>query len=194
MEEGEAGKVLLREEAPVRRLRLFAALLARESGLGTDGMTVVDGSAIEIYTEGAYVSEAIDLVVDSRPKITRVLARWRFQDHGKGWWKEEWGLFVDPMETPRSGSRRLTQVISTPEGPFRISGIEDLIVRRVRESVAWQHREEAFAHAVLLVEFVKAPIDWEYIEFFAKREGWEKQLDELRGLAKHFPSKTSRSD
>jgi hypothetical protein len=194
MEETEAGLLLLRETAPDRRLRIFAALLAKESGLGTDGMTVVGGSAVEIYTEGAYVSEDIDLVVDSRAKITAALTRWGFKDHGKGWSKQEWGLFVDPMETPMSGSRRLTQVISTPVGPFRISGIEDLIIRRVRESVAWQNREEAFAHAVLMVEFGNTEIDWEYLEFFARREGWERQLAELRRRARIPRPRTSRED
>ncbi|MGA8536023.1 MAG: hypothetical protein WB789_01355 [Thermoplasmata archaeon] len=188
MEEDEVGKLLLRESAPDRRLRIFAALLAKESGLGTDGMTVVGRSAIEIYTEGSYLSEDIDLVVDSRAQITTALARWGFRDHGKGWSKQEWGLFVDPMQTPMSGSRRHTQVVSTPFGPFRISGIEDLIIRRVRESVAWQNREEAFAHAVLLVEFGKSEIDWEYLDHFARREGWERQLAELRRRAKRSPT------
>jgi hypothetical protein len=183
MDEKEAGALLLREKAHDRRTRLFSALLARESGLGTEGMTVVGGSAIEIYTEGDYVSADIDLVVDSRPIITAVLKRWGFRDEGKGWSKKEWEIFVDPMEKPHSGSRRLTQIISTSAGSFRIAGIEDLIIRRIRESVAWQNRQEAFAHAILLAETAGPNVDWEYINFFAQHEGWEKQLADLRRRA-----------
>jgi hypothetical protein len=82
MEEQAVGALLLREKAHDRRIRLFSALLAKESGLGTEGLTVVGGSAIEIYTEGDYVSADIDLVVDSRPSVTAVLERWGFRDEG----------------------------------------------------------------------------------------------------------------
>ena len=59
----EVEGILGAELAPDRRLRTFAALLTADSGLGTSGLTVVGGSAIEIYTNGAYVSGDIDLVV-----------------------------------------------------------------------------------------------------------------------------------
>jgi hypothetical protein len=184
MDEPEVDRIILGEAAHPRRLALFSALLASESGLGTEGMTVVGGSAIEIYTEGDYVSEDLDLVIDSRSKVTTVLKRWGFRDEGKGWSKAKWSLFVDPMETQNSGSRRLTRVISTAHGSFRISGVEDLIIRRVRESVAWQGREVAFTHAVLLVKRAGSNLDWDHIGFYARREGWEPQLSLLRKLAK----------
>jgi hypothetical protein len=179
MEEAEVGEILLKERAHDRRLAIFSAILAGESGLGTEGMTVVGGSAIEIYTEGDYVSEDLDLVLDSRSRVTTVLRRWGFLDEGKGWSKGGWRLFVDPMETQNSGSRRLTQIISTTYGSFRISGVEDLIIRRIRESVAWQDRHEAFSQAVLLFKHARPNLDWAYLEFFAKREGWERQLSLL---------------
>lgn len=183
MDEAEAGGLVLQEKAHDRRLRVFAAVLARESGLGTNGMTVVGGSAIEIYTEGEYVSEDIDLVVDSRDRVTEVLKRWGFRNHGKGWSKSEWGLFVDPMQQSDSGSRRLTQIIATSVGSFRIAGVEDLIIRRVRESIAWPNRRVAFSHAVLLAKRFSPNLDWNYVEFYARREGWEHLLEDLRRKA-----------
>jgi len=180
MDEAEAGSLVLREVAPDRRLRIFSALLAKESGLGTNGMTVVGGSAIEIYTEGDYVSEDLDLVVDSRVSVTDVLKRWGFRDHGKGWSKDEWALFVDPMQQPDSGSRRLSQIIATSVGSFRIASVEDLIIRRVRESIAWPNRQVAFSHAVLLVERSGSNLDWDYIGFYARREGWENLVVDLQ--------------
>lgn len=183
MDEEEAEKLLLRETTPDGRLRIFSALLAKESGLGTEGMTVVGGSAIEIYTRGDYVSGDVDLVVDSRASVEKVLKRWGFRDEGKGWSKNRWGLFVDVMQSEFSGWRQLTQIVATSAGSFRISGVEDLIIRRIRESVAWQDRQEAFAQAVLLLRRTGSDLDWEYIRLFAKREGWEDQLAELRRLA-----------
>jgi hypothetical protein len=183
MNEADVGALVLRETAHDRRLRIFSALLARESGLGTTGMTVVGGSAIEIYTEGEYVSADLDLVVDSRPRVTDVLKKWGFRDEGKGWSKAEWALFVDAMQQPDSGSRRLSQIIATSVGSFRITGVEDLILRRVRESIAWQDRQVAFAHAILLAERFGSNLDWDYLKFYAGREGWEKLLAELRRRA-----------
>jgi hypothetical protein len=180
MDEAAAEAIVLNEKVHYKRIRVFSALLAKESGLGTAGMTVVGGSAMEIYTGGDYVSDDLDLVVDSRSRITTVLKQWGFRNDGKIWSKKTWDLYVDPMETQGSGSRRLTQVISTSVGPVRIAGVEDLIIRRVRESVAWQNRQEAFAQAILLVEHSSGDLDWDYIGFFAKQEGWEKQLGLLR--------------
>lgn len=184
MDEGEVGRLLSEEGSPDRRLRYFSALLAGESGLGTEGMTVVGGSAIEIYTRGEYVSNDLDLVVESRSAVLRVLKRWGFRDEGRGWSKKAWRLFVDVMERPDSGSRRHTQIVTTPFGPFRVSGIEDLIVRRIRESIAWPGREEAFAQAILLARRAETELDWDYVKFYAVREGWEAQLDELLARAR----------
>jgi hypothetical protein len=184
MDESDADRLLTAEKAHDKRTRAFCALLAAESGLGTGGLTVVGGSAIEIYTEGEYVSADLDLVVDSRARVTAVLARWGFKDEGKLWSKKAWDLYPDVMEQKPSGSWRLTQIVSTSLGSFRIIGVEDLIVRRVRESIAWQNREEAFAQAILLARHSDIDaVDWEYIRFFANREGWLRQLAELRRLA-----------
>ena len=181
MDESEASALVLGQKAHDRRTRVFSALLAEESGLGTEGMTVVGGSAIEIYTEGDYASDDLDLVVDSKVRVATVLKRWGFRNEGKLWTKRDWRIYPDVMEHRATGSRRLTQIISTPVGSFRISGVEDLIIRRVRESVAWQSRQEAFAEAMLLVKHTEASdIDWKYIEFFARREKWQNRLADLR--------------
>jgi hypothetical protein len=183
MNKAEAGELVMGESTHSRRVRLFSALLTKESGLGTNGIVVVGGSAIEIYTEGDYVSEDLDLIVSSRGRILEVLKNWGFENEGKIWSNASWKIFVDAMEGDLSGSRRLTRVISTSVGPLCISGVEDLIIRRIRESVAWQGREEAFAQAVLLLRHNSSDLDWDYIRFFARREGWERQLGELRSMA-----------
>lgn len=184
MNEATAGRLVLAEDAPDRRLQIFSALLTAESGLGTDGLMIVGGSAIEVYTGGAYVSGDVDYVTTSRARIASVLRRWNFKEEGKWFSKREWGLFVDVMETPGSGSRRLTRVITTRAGPFRIAAVEDLLIKRVREAVNWPDREEAFDQAILLARYATA-VEWEYLEFFAKKEGWLPQLRELRRASSH---------
>jgi hypothetical protein len=182
MNEEEAGRLVLAETSPDRRLRIFTALLTSESALGIDGLMVVGGSAIEIYTQGSYVSGDVDYVTASREKAAGVLTRWTFRDEGKWFSKKAWALFIDLMETRGTGSRRLTRVITTSVGPFRIAAIEDLLIKRVREAVNWQDREEAFDQAVLLARHADQ-VDWEYVEFYAHREGWVRQYRELRRVA-----------
>jgi hypothetical protein len=182
MNEEQAGRLVLSESAPDLRLQIFSALLTSESGLGIDGLMVVGGSAIEIYTGGAYVSGDVDYVTASREKVATVLRGWSFKDEGKWFGKKEWGLFVDVMETPGTGSKRLARVFITKAGPFRIAAVEDLLIKRVREAVNWQHREEAFDQAILLARH-SDKVEWEYVEFYAKREGWLPQLSELRRAA-----------
>ncbi|MGA8302725.1 MAG: hypothetical protein WA691_05790 [Thermoplasmata archaeon] len=156
-------------------------------------MTVVGGSAVEIYTQGDYVSSDLDLVVTSRDRITTVLEKWGFHDDGKLWSRPAWGIYVDPMQTQLSGSQSRTLVVRTSVGSFRISGVEDLIIRRVRESVAWPDRQEAFSQAVLLAEHSGSDVDWDYIEFYAEQEGWERPLAELRRFAgKLAPERVGR--
>jgi hypothetical protein len=186
MNEADAGRLILAEVAPDQRLRIFSALLATESGLGVEGMTIVGGSAIEIYTNGSYVSGDVDIVTDSRDAIARVLVSWSFKNEGKWFSKKEWSLFVDVMETPGTGSRRLTRVLTTKAGSFRVAAIEDLLIKRVREAVNWQDREEAYDQAVLLARYANR-VDWEYIEFYARKEGWLPQLRGLRRAASSRP-------
>lgn len=181
MNEQDAARLVLAEIEPDRRLRIFTALVTAQTGLGVDGLMIVGGSAIEIYTGGAYVSGDVDFVTDSRAAVARVLSAWKFEDRGKWFSKKDWSLFVDVMETHATGSRRLSRVIVTRVGPFRIAAIEDLLVKRVREAVNWQDREEAFDQAVLLARYADH-VDWGYIERFAAEEGWLRQLAELRRL------------
>lgn len=184
MNESDAASLVLAEVEPDRRLRIFSALLTSETGLGVDRLMIVGGSAIEIYTGGEYVSGDVDYVTDSRAEVARVLLAWRFKDEGKWFSKKEWSLFLDVMETRGTGSRRLSRVILTKVGPFRIAAIEDLLIKRVREAVNWQDREEAFDQAVLLARHADR-VDWDYVEYYAKDERWVAQLEELKRLAAH---------
>ena len=176
-------RILEAETAPDRRLRIFAALLGSESGLGTQGLTVVGGSAIEIYTNGAYVSGDIDLVVSNRVPVCEVLRRWGFKDEGKLWVKDRLGLFVDLLGPYESGSRRLTRIVQTKFGDIRLAAVEDLLLKRLREARYWKQRP-ALAQAVLLLRIAGSDLDWEYIAFFAQRDAIEDLVKFVRKQSK----------
>ena len=56
----EVGRILA-DAYPAARVLYLAALLSKEAGSGSGGLIVVGGSAVEIYTRGAYASADIDL-------------------------------------------------------------------------------------------------------------------------------------
>lgn len=175
----EVERILLSEGAPDRRLRAFAALLATDSGLGTSGLTVVGGSAIEIYTNGAYISGDIDLVVAVPSKVRDVLRSWGFKDEGKLWTQSKLGLYVDLVGRWNSGSERLTRVVQTKYGSVRLGAVEDLIVKRLLETRYWGEKS-ALAQAILLTRQFGPDLDWKYIAFHSRKDGLDDLVTEMR--------------
>jgi hypothetical protein len=139
--------------SPAERFALFGALLAKATRLGTK-LVIVGGSAIAIYTHGAYVSGDVD-IVGGKVRILPVLKRWGFEGvsdpDGRAYWKrDDLGLFVDVLSrTEYFGHHAEVRTIETAEGPVSLSAVEDLIVRRLE---FWMRtgRQELLDQAVLL--------------------------------------------
>jgi hypothetical protein len=176
----EVQEILAKIVEDDRRTLYFAALLRREARLGTDDLVVVGGSAIEIYTESAYVSGDIDICAP-RDNIASVLADWGFTQPGREWARLDWKVVLDVVGPRVSGSMRLSRVVETPYGPVRIGSIEDLIIRRLALIKFWNESEE-YRNAQLLV--VLPGIDWQYLEFRAEKEDLVSELAQLRASLK----------
>ncbi len=161
-----------------RRILYFAALLRREAGLGIDDVVVVGGSAIEIYTEGAYVSGDIDICAP-REAIASVLAAWGFKQPGREWARLDWKVVLDVVGPYVSGSMKLSRIVDTPHGPVRVGSIEDLIIRRLALVKFWNESVE-YRNAQLLV--ILPGLDWRYLEFQARKEDLVAELAQLRTL------------
>jgi hypothetical protein len=84
-------EALKKEVEPYKRIRAFAALLAEQSGLGSERLVVVGGSALGIYTTGDYVSADVDLVAEDPRSVESVLVEWGFQKSGMYWELAEFG-------------------------------------------------------------------------------------------------------
>jgi len=155
-----------------RRILMFAALLRQEAELGVDDLVVVGGSAIEIYTEGAYVSGDVDLCAPSDP-IRSVLTRWGFNRTGREWARLDWKIVIDVVAPRPSGSMRLTRVVDTPYGQVRLGAVEDLILGRLALIKFWKEPDE-WANAELLINLPR--LDWEYLADRARRDGVVEEL------------------
>ena len=177
----EFSRILHGEQEHHRRLLILGALLSKESGLGTEGMTVVGGSALEIYTQGDYVSGDADIVAESEKMLTDALQSWGFHREGMYWVHPEFrDLFVQFVGRYYSGSENLTRIVDTLYGSVRLGAIEDLVVKRLVGARHWD-RPEMFAEAELAVRRFGREMDWKYVEAQAKKEGVVDLVERVRG-------------
>lgn len=167
------------ESAPYRRVQAFVAMLGEESGLGVDGLTVVGGSALEIYTRGDYVSDDIDLVASDRRRLEDALRSWGFRQDGMYWKHPDLKPLVQIVGQYDSGSRQRNQIVSTRYGRVRLGSIEDIVWKRVVEARYWR-RPKALDEAMLAVRRYGNRLDWEYIGSHAKKNGVEDLVADLR--------------
>ena len=147
----------------------FVALLGKAAGVSADDLIMVGGSAIEVYTSGRYTSGDIDLVSGRGDALRKVLASWGFKHPSRVWENDAWGLVVDIVGPPYTGSLERTTFRGTPFGHVRLAALEDLIVKRLLSTRFWKIPGDR-AHALMLAEQYYAAIDWPYLEAFAARE------------------------
>jgi hypothetical protein len=163
-------RILRKSSSHSRRLTWFGALLAKESGL-EDQLAIVGGSAIGIYTNGAYVSQDVDLV-GRKDRILPVLRSWGFharlgRDQRRYWFRRCVGL-VDRVG-PRLKSRLPGLTIRTRYGTVRLGAVEDLVVLRLMRS-GRERSPALFGEAVTLAGRYRATLDWSHVEAEAKHE------------------------
>jgi len=173
-------RAMLRGESePYLRDRAFGALLAKESGLGSSRMTIVGGSALEIYTTGEYVSQDIDVIAEDTEKVETVLQSWGFRKKGMYWENPDFAKSVHIVGRFDSGSRERNVIVSTKYGELRLASMEDIVWKRTYEARGW-NRPEALDEAALLVRRYFDRLDWEYILQRAKENGVEDLASDLR--------------
>jgi hypothetical protein len=167
------------------RTAILGALLTRAVGSRSD-VIVVGGSAIAIWTHGAYVSGDVDIVGQKR-RIAPALEAWGFIPERDGarryWTRAEFGLAVDIIgRKDYVGLLEGILRIETPYGTVRIAAVEDLILRRL---VFWKRegRPELMDQAIMLFVDQRARLDGEYLEVMTRRERVEDAYVEMQRLA-----------
>jgi hypothetical protein len=152
-------------------------------------LLVVGGSAVEFYTEGAYMSGDIDFC-----RLTRAVMPLRLQADimarlgatgGPRNWKAG-GLFVDLLGLVENESRSPLREVQTPYGTVRFLPPELLLVERVFE-VADSQGESAAGDAArkILLEGLRGdmPLDWDEALRLAALPSF-RVLDEVKALRK----------
>jgi hypothetical protein len=145
------------------RLASLVSAVFRERGIE---LVVVGGSAIEFYTEGAYVSGDLDLCLVSPARLdlrTRqeLMGRLRARGGPRSW--QVAGQYLDLLGAVETLARTPFDELQAPYGPVRLISPEDLLVERVLVSVYPQRDETADACARKLVAAGLAgqvEVDW----------------------------------
>jgi hypothetical protein len=122
------------QDPALKHLKLASLVSAvfRERGVE---LVVVGGSAIEFYTEGAYVSGDLDMCVDSSYAALTIRMRQEVMGQlqaagGPRSWQVG-GLYVDVLAAFENLARTPIRRLDGPCGQVRISPVEELIVERV---------------------------------------------------------------
>lgn len=134
------------------KLASLVSAVFREHGVE---LVVVGGSAIEFYTEGAYVSGDLDLCVDD--KSARPSARLRQELMGslgakggpRSW--QVGGLYVDLLGNLENLALTPLDELHAPYGPVFLVSPEDLLAERVLSSVYPQVNNSEAACAKKLI-------------------------------------------
>ena len=101
-----------------------------------DKPVLVGGSAVELYTQGAYVTGDIDLVGTVPGRIAAILKNEGFQKEGRHWIHEEGRVFLEFTSSSLAGKEKAVHR-SFDGRDIRIVSPEDLIVDRLSAWVHW---------------------------------------------------------
>jgi hypothetical protein len=176
------------ESDPALKAQKLASLCSaafRERGIE---LVVVGGSAIEFYTEGAYVSGDVDLCVlrPARPIPLRlrqqVMAGLGAEGGPRSW--EVAGLFVDLLGVVEKEARTPVRQLQAPFGMLNLIDPEELLVERVPVSVypSANATARACARELAVVALTGAlEVDWAEIRRLAESSDYQV-FDEVQRL------------
>ena len=170
-----------------RALRLSGLVtrIFREAGWD---LVVVGGSAVEFYTEGAYMSGDIDLCRRTLLPIPLRLAQDLMGKLGATGGPRSWkvaGLFVDMLGFLENEATTPCRTVDTPCGPINVIPAELAVVERTLLAFYPQPDVEARNVAKKMLGVCLSgdtPVDWDEIRRLAGLPSFNvaKELDELK--------------
>ncbi|MDA0991634.1 MAG: hypothetical protein O3A51_12900 [Verrucomicrobia bacterium] len=166
----------------------LAGLVTRVFADAGTNLVVVGGSAVEFYTEGAYMSGDIDFCRRESDRIPLRAAQDIMAALGATGGPRSWqvaGLYVDMLGYLENESTAPFRQIETPFGPVSVLPAETAIVERVLLAFFPQPSADARDVARKLLAAClsgETPVDWDEVERLAALPDFNitAELDELR--------------
>ncbi len=175
MEPGDVQSALRRIESEtdlnVRSLLLAAVVSEAFREVGFEPV-VVGGSAIEFYTDGAYMSGDVDICWTGQRVPTpadrgRVMASLGAPRGGPRSWKLA-GLFLDLLGQVETYADGEFKFMETPLGAVLLPPVEDLLVERIFAARCWTGPDPVAEDCArkLLAAALRGdiPVDWREVE------------------------------
>ena len=180
--------VMAEQDPTLKSLKLASLCCALWAENGVQ-LVVVGGSAIEILTEGAYVSGDLDLchisAVTLPVRQRQEVMGWMGAKGGPRSWQVA-GMFVDVLGPVESFARTPYRRVQAPYGEVLVMKPEDLLVERVLVSVYPEAnrtaRDCARKLAAMILEGV-VPVDWDEVRRIANLPEY-RNLPECEQLVK----------
>ncbi|MDF1525032.1 MAG: hypothetical protein RRA15_01435 [bacterium] len=141
---------------------------------------LVGGAAMELYSEGAFITAELDFVGIVPPPVASDLKKAAFGRLGRQWLHDKESVsIVFHNDTLRKGERAVDQ--SFGDYPVLMVSPEDLLVDRL---ASWRHRESPThgVQAYLLYYLKHGPMDLEHLRQRAAQEDVEPALDSVTRL------------
>ena len=161
---------------PRRTAELAAWLQGIERLQGLDVPVLVGGSAVEVYTAGAYVSGDLDFVGSPSPALQQALVDAGFERSGRHWIHRARKLF---LEFPSASlDAQIAVELEVGELRLRVLSPEDLLVDRLAGFQFW-HSEVDFENARLLAERIGEDLDQKRLRRRALEAGVSESLQHL---------------
>jgi len=166
----------------------LAALITRLFASDGCELVVVGGSAVEFYTEGAYMSGDIDLCRNSIKRIPLRRTQELMGSIGARGGPRSWqvaGLYVDMLGYLENESQSPLRVIETPLGPVHLIPPELVLVERTLLSFYPCPDENAKSVAKKMMAVClsgKTEVDWDEVDRLAGLPDFliQRELQQLR--------------
>lgn len=175
------------QDLVAKALKLAAVISKMFAEEGCE-LVVVGGSAVEFYTEGAYMSGDIDLCRRSLKRVSLRRAQELMGSIGAKGGPRSWqvaGLYVDMLGLLENESSSPLRVINTSLGPVKLIPPELVLVERTLQSYYPCLDEEAKSVAKKMLAVCltgQTEVDWLEIERLAALPdfGIQQEIRQLR--------------
>ena len=153
---------------------------------GDDIPVLVGGSAVELYTGGAYTTGDLDFVGYTPPMIRNILVKTGFVKQGRNWIHEGGKIFLE-FPSGSLGEKERKAVLSVGRLRIQIISPEDLLVDRL---AAWKHWESSIdgVNSFLLYRAQSQFFDADHLEKRAAAEEVQDALEAVRSLYQEYSS------
>lgn len=172
------------EDPTERKIWVLAQLTRRLAETGIRPI-LVGGTAVALYTAGAYVTADMDVVASDRQRVGQTLREMGFQPAGRHWVHPQWEVAIEIPDTDLAGDpERVAQIEMDDGSVVYCIGIEDLLIDRLSAAVHWRSQEDR-RWANELLRLHAAQVDWQYLRERAGREGVLALLEEMEREVHH---------